>query len=164
MNVFTAPEINLTELHRPVVFLAGGINNCPDWQSELIGFLQEKRMIGSTPGTVLNPRRANFDVKDPNAATGQIAWEHYAFRLADIICFWFARGSLNPIVLYELGVHQHHERIIVGCDPVYERRTDVQAQLWLARPSVRVHLDFDAFKHIVFDAMRGWHDYAARPR
>lgn len=114
------------------VFLAGGITNCPDWQAEMIEKLKYVRGI-----TLYNPRRANFPMDDPNAAEEQITWEYEKLKAADIIVFWFSRGSLNPIVLYELGKwgNSTSKSIVVGIDEEYERRQDVEIQTRLARKS-----------------------------
>jgi hypothetical protein len=120
----------------PVLFLAGGITDCPDWQS------QAAAMLRDTPGlTVLDPRRAAFDLADPAAAAEQITWEHTHLRRADVVLFWFAPGgSVQPITLYELGVHvTRGVPLAVGADPGYPRRLDVQVQLALARPGLPVH-------------------------
>lgn len=120
----------------PVIFLAGGISGCADWQSEAAAMLRD------TPGlTVLDPRRAAFDLGDPAVAAEQIAWEHAHLHRADVILFWFAPGgSVQPITLYELGVHvTRGARLAVGADPGYPRRLDVQVQLGLARPGLTVH-------------------------
>jgi hypothetical protein len=112
------------------LFLAGGITNCPDWQSEIIKLLEPIDRL-----TVYNPRRKNFPIEDPKAAEEQITWEYNHLKDADIIVFWFSRGSLNPIVLYELGRwgNSSDKPIIIGLDPEYERSTDVITQTLLSR-------------------------------
>lgn len=122
------------------LFLAGGISNCPDWQSELI------KKIKDFPGlTVYNPRRKNFPMDDPNAAEAQITWEYNHLRDADAILFWFSKGSLNPIVLYELGRwgNSDWKPIIVGIDPEYERKQDVIIQTLLSRDDIAFAEDLD---------------------
>lgn len=112
------------------LFLAGGITNCPDWQSEIIELLKPIQGL-----TVYNPRRKDFPIEDPNAAQEQITWEYNHLKEADMILFWFSRGSLNPIVLYELGRwgNSSDKPIIIGLDPDYERSTDVITQTLLSR-------------------------------
>lgn len=120
----------------PVLFLAGGISQCPDWQSEAAAMLRD------TPGlTVVDPRRAAYDPAVPDAAAEQITWEHTHLWRADVVLFWFAPGgSVQPIALYELGVHATRGiPLAVGADPAYPRRLDVEVQLGLARPGLRVH-------------------------
>lgn len=117
------------------LFLAGGITNCPPWQNELIELIK-----GSDILTVYNPRRANFPINDPNASEEQITWEHNHMESADMISFWFSKGSLNPIVLYELGrwTNSSNKTIFIGIDPGYERTQDVIIQTKLSRPDVRI--------------------------
>lgn len=121
------------------VFIAGGITNCPDWQSELIQKIQDYFVVEeynySEPIdniTLYNPRRENFPIDDPNASEVQISWEYKHLKESDIIIFWFSKGSLNPIVLYELGrwgnSQLKNKKIIIGIDPEYERKQDVIVQ------------------------------------
>ena len=112
------------------LFLAGGITNCPDWQSNMVQLLEPIQNL-----TVYNPRRKNFPIHDPNAAEEQITWEYNHLRDSDIILFWFSRGSLNPIVLYELGRwgNSSDKPIIIGLDEEYERKQDVIVQTMLSR-------------------------------
>jgi len=113
------------------IFLAGGITNCPDWQKELIDKLKDINGI-----TLYNPRRADFPIDDPNAAEEQITWEFNKLKEADMIVYWFSRGSLNPIVLYELGkwgfLSSTPKTTVIGIDPEYERKQDVVIQTRLA--------------------------------
>jgi len=126
------------------VFLAGGITGCPDWQQDAAS----KLFVKCPDLTVLNPRRADFDVTDPNASKKQIAWEHKALRQAKIILFWFPEETLCPITLFELGVWsekcKHADTIIkVGCHPNYKRITDVNCQLLLSGFEDTIHENLD---------------------
>jgi len=119
----------------PAVFLAGGITGCPDWQAEA------RRELDPLPIAILNPRMADFPIRDPSAAAAQIAWEFRHLRRADVILFWFPDSGpvVQPIVLYELGAHATAGKpIAVGCDPGYARRVDVVLQLGHIRPDVLV--------------------------
>jgi hypothetical protein len=122
---------------RPWVFLAGGITDCPDWQQEIRVALGG----GDLPGTLLNPRRADFPIHDPNAAVEQITWEFHALNAADVFSMWFSAGpSVQPICMYELGRHLarwEHDfakcrrpgmRVCVGIEPGYLRAQDVLIQ------------------------------------
>lgn len=112
------------------LFLAGGISNCPDWQAEIIKDLKNIKNL-----SIYNPRRKDFPMDNVNAAESQITWEYNKLKESDIILFWFSKGSLNPIVLYELGKwgNSSHTCIIIGLDPEYERSQDVYYQTKLAR-------------------------------
>lgn len=134
-KVIEAPTKYTLKKNETSVFLAGGITNCPDWQSKLIELLKD------TPDLVMfNPRRKNFPIKDPNAAEEQISWEYDNLKEVDNLIFWFSRGSLNPIVLYELGIHLNSSNRpgIIGLDPKYERNQDVEIQTKLARPDIKI--------------------------
>jgi len=122
------------------LFLGGGITNCPQWQKEVITLLKNTDLI------VFNPRRENFPIKDPNASYEQIQWEYDHFELCKLILFWFSRGSLNPIVLFEYGrwsyisyhFFQFGKKVFVGIDPEYERKQDVEIQTKLLDPTEKV--------------------------
>lgn len=116
------------------IFMAGGITNCPDWQQEVRGLLK-----GIDGLVLLNPRRADFPIDDPNASKDQITWEYDMLREADTIMFWFPKETLCPIVLYELGAWSKTTKpIFIGVHPDYQRRQDVEIQTALARPDVKI--------------------------
>ena len=115
------------------VFLAGGISNCPNWQTELLELLRD------TDWLVLNPRREDFDLNDPHMAEAQIEWEYRHLALSDAIAFWFPPQTLCPITLYELGKWSMTDKpLLIGVDTMYARRFDVIVQTRLARPDVTV--------------------------
>lgn len=162
MRYLEAPEtwdpIDMT-LESPFVFMAGGITNCPDWQAELKRILMNKDR--GLEGVLLNPRRKNFPMADPTAAAEQIKWEFDGLNAADIILFWFSRGSDNPIVMFEYGTHLYRyvyedslPAIVVGCDPFYSRAKDVVIQTGLRSPNLPVHLDWDSFVAATVRAIR----------
>jgi nucleoside 2-deoxyribosyltransferase-like protein len=115
------------------LFLAGGIMGCPDWQAETV------RLLDNTPLLLLNPRRADFPMRDPSAAARQIRWEHMHLRLASAVLFWFCAETVQPIVLYELGAWSMTSKpLFIGVHPDYQRRQDVEIQTRLARPDLRI--------------------------
>jgi len=122
-----------------LLFLAGGIQGCPDWQSDMVSLLHD------TSWVVLNPRRTNFPIHDPTAADAQIQWEYDHLRYADVILFWFPCETLCPIVLYELGAWSMTKKpLYVGVHPDYQRRQDVEIQTRLSRPDVRIVYSLEA--------------------
>ncbi len=145
MKIIEAPNdvYSIESTHSTKIFLAGGITNCPDWQSDVIANLEADPI----DAIIYNPRRKNFPIGDPSAAEMQIAWEYDKLKSADVIAFWFSRGSLNPIVLYELGMwgNSRDTDIVIGVDPEYERLEDVKVQTALARPGHDITTDFDLF-------------------
>ena len=117
------------------VFMAGGITGTRNWQQDLIKMLscENDRLV------LINPRRDDFDVNDPGASSFQIEWEFYHLSKATYVSFWFPPETLCPITLYELGVQAAKgKNIIVGCDPGYKRKYDVEKQLSLLRPEILV--------------------------
>ncbi|MDY6902992.1 MAG: nucleoside 2-deoxyribosyltransferase domain-containing protein [Cyanobacteriota bacterium] len=115
------------------IFLAGGISGCPDWQSQMVELLEP------SPWIILNPRRANFPIHEPDASRQQIAWEYKHLRLASAILFWFPKETICPIVLYELGAWSMTDKpLFIGVHPNYPRRQDVEIQTSLVRPEVKI--------------------------
>lgn len=132
---------SISSLER-IVFFAGGITGCPDWQSEM------RTMLMSFSGTIFNPRRADFPMNDPNAAKEQITWEYNALRTANEILFWFPCETVCPIVLYELGAwSMTQKKIYVGIHPNYQRRQDVEIQTGLACPEVEIVYSLEDLAH-----------------
>jgi len=132
------------------LFLAGGISNCPDWQAVLIDDIKAIPNL-----TVYNPRRKNFPIGDPNAAEQQITWEFNHLRDADVVIFWFSKGSLNPIVLYELGMwgNSNNRPMIVGIDEGYERKQDVEIQTRLSRPNIPIVYSLEEMSEKIYDLL-----------
>lgn len=151
MKVLTAPEpLRCDDL--PAVFLAGGITGCPPWQDEVIDFLRPY-----DAGVILNPRRKNFPIHDPNAAREQIEWEFHALNMADLFSIWFAGGdSVQPIALYELGRHvmaQYYtndlETVVIGVDNGYKRAQDVFIQMELIDPGLSSRISTNIKVHAI---------------
>lgn len=138
MRIIEAPEALSNNNDYYDLFLAGGITNCPDWQSGVLGKLSH------TDLTVLNPRRSTAFTGD--IADEQIRWEYGALRAVETVLFWFPKETLCPISLFELGVfsQRNHTRLVVGTHPEYARRFDVQVQMELSRPEVVVHDSIDS--------------------
>jgi hypothetical protein len=135
----------------PSVFLAGGITGCGPWQWELAEMVLAAADHLEKPLYVVNPRRENFPIDDPNAALAQITWEHNHLRRANAISMWFTNTTLQPICLYELGAWSMTDKpLFVGVQPGYAREQDVSIQTALARPDVTIvdNLD-DLATHII---------------
>lgn len=115
------------------LFIAGGITNCPDWQAELVESLKNEDI------TILNPRRKNFPIDDPNASEEQIIWEFEHLKKADAVSFWFPKETLCPITLYELGkISMTSKKLFVGVHPEYKRKRDIEIQTKLLRPEIKI--------------------------
>jgi hypothetical protein len=145
MRYIEAP--NSDDSGKQSLFLAGSITGCPDWQKEVVKNID----ASGIDMVVFNPRRANFPIQDPNAAFEQIKWEFDHLRKADVISFWFSKDSMGPIVLFELGAHSMTSKpIIVGVEDGYPRQQDVEIQMKLLRPDMKIHRSLgDLFQEII---------------
>lgn len=131
IKAITAPEPLLVPTRNvdtiSSLFVAGGISNCPDWQSTFAEKIQEnypKNLL------VYNPRRNVFDVSNPTAAAAQIKWEYVALHYSKMVAFWFPKETLCPITLFELGsILYRSKKVFVGCHPDYARKMDIVEQL-----------------------------------
>ena len=118
MQLIKAPSGEAAQF--PSVFLAGGITNCPDWQGEVAD------RLGGLPITIFNPRRDVFPT-DPRKEEEQVAWEFERLRSAGLVTFWFDKGSLDPITLFEFGsALERPVPLVVGIDPGYARKLDLE--------------------------------------
>ena len=141
MRIITAPEPLDIKNDEVAVFLAGGITDCPDWQKKVIDLLSAH--VDCLKLVILNPRRQNFPIDDPNAAEEQITWEFNALEQMDIFSMYFCSGNSDqPICMYELGRNivrmqmrfpaDWEKRIIITQEHGYRRFADVRIQTILA--------------------------------
>jgi hypothetical protein len=128
------------------LFLAGGITGCENWQILMINKLKDVKNL-----TIYNPRRKEFDVNDKNIMEQQIVWEYNHLHKVDIVSFWFAKETLNPITLYELGkANASNKEIIIGIDPEYVRKDDVIIQTKLIRNDIQTfYYDLDIMCELI---------------
>ena len=143
------------------IFLAGGITNCPDWQKEMVELLKDLNI------TIYNPRREHFPIDVAGEALRQIEWEFKFLDIADMILFWFSRGSLNPIVLFEYGKwlmntqsQKRYKPIFIGIDPEYSRRRDVEIQTMLENGILfgRICYSLESLANQIKEALN-YHDF-----
>ncbi|WP_169514620.1 nucleoside 2-deoxyribosyltransferase domain-containing protein [Actinokineospora enzanensis] len=134
----------------PAVLLLGGISDCPDWQATARGQLADETCV------VINPRRSEFDVADPEGEQSQVRWEREHRDLAEpmVVLFWFpASPTLHqPIALLELGAElakppRKDRLVVIGADPGYLRHANLVAQ---CSPDHTVHQTL----HDTIDAAR----------
>jgi len=60
-------------------------------------------------------------------------------KSADIIIFWFSGATLCPITLFELGAAlERNQKIIVGIEPNYKRKIDVEVQTKLMNKNIPI--------------------------
>lgn len=156
MLYFEAPKPLDKDVLLPLVFLAGGITDCEDWQSTVTHSLLDREL----PGTLLNPRQKNFRMGDPSVAEEHIRWERKALWRSQIIAFWFAGGeSVQPIVMFAFGQHLARYcidvnpiQMVIGIDPNYRRIEDVEVQTTIANeqlpPRKRIFPSYSLAQHI----------------
>lgn len=138
MNYIEAPNALPDGDKSTSVFLAGSISGCPDWQSYVVDKIKDLDI------TILNPRRAVFDMGDPEASKIQIEWEFNHLRKASFIAWWFSKETVAPIGLFELGQHARTKHVIVvGMDPEYPRKIDVEMQMSHNRPRMPLYYSLD---------------------
>lgn len=152
MKYIEAPKIYIEEgllVPAKSLFLAGGISGCENWQSRMVLYLRDVSII------LLNPRRKEFPIDDPEAAQAQIEWEYEYLRKASMILFWFPSETLCPIVLYELGAwSMTDKKLFVGVHPEYKRRQDVEIQTKLVRPEIQIVYDLGTLSEQIISECR----------
>lgn len=75
-------------------------------------------------------------------------------RKADFISFWFPSETICPIVLYELGAHSISTKpLVIGLDPEYKRRQDVEIQTKLVRPEIEIVYDLNSLANNIFETI-----------
>lgn len=109
----------------PWLFLAGSIEMgaAEKWQDR-VGVELE-----STKGTILNPRRDDWDSswvqsKENPQFRQQVEWELSALEAADAIALYFDPTTKSPITLLELGLFRH-KAMLVCCPPGFWRKGNV---------------------------------------
>lgn len=151
----------------PRIFLAGTITGAENWQKKVAAAL------GDLDCTVINPRRENFPMGDKEAGKEQIAWEFdKLWSVCDIFTMWMTKDTVGPICLYELGAALARRKVsvdnllaspfvamIVGCEPEYSRKFDVevQAELVFGCPAP-LHTTLDEHISMIRSAVEMFHE------
>lgn len=142
IEVITAPERTFDEENKTLIFLGGGIQQCPEWQKEIIErFNQTEEIL--KPCIIFNPRRPNFPINDPSSSLEQITWEFDMLEKCDLFTMLFCKSNSDqPICFYELGRNIEtmkkkypltwKDRIIISVDEKFKRKEDVVIQTRLA--------------------------------
>ena len=129
------------------LFIAGGITGCSDWQKDYATLFEHEDLV------LLNPRREKFPANHPDINRQQIVWEYNALRAADAASFWFTKETLCPITLYELGKQLvSYKPVFIGVHPDYARKEDLEIQVGLIRPGIRIVYDLSSLA----DQVKGW--------
>jgi hypothetical protein len=139
------------------VFMAGGITGCPPWHAESVElFEQVVKIADPLPHDLhlLNPARKNFPIHDPDAGRQQVIWEQLHLLDPDAVTmFWFPDSGPvpQPIALLEFGQLLGMRAVaraagvttmrpfVIGADPNYVRRNDLQLFLDMHEPAAVLH-------------------------
>ena len=151
MIYIEAPDpISYTDETKEILFLAGGITGCPDWQFQAVEYLKNLDIV------ICNPRRKDFEVfKDAAGFTEskkQIEWEFTHLQTASQILFWFCKETIQPIVLFELGIRlTGRQQLFIGVHPDYPRRFDLITQIPLHSYGITIVDNLNALCQIVIN-------------
>lgn len=130
MKIISAPN-DWNKSPYPRVFIAGSIEmgKAENWQDRL------GRLMADIPGTILNPRRDDWDASWPNSPTqgplkDQVRWELAARESSDFVLFYFDPSTKSPISLLELGLSANegeiaNDSVVVCCPPGFWRYANV---------------------------------------
>ena len=128
------------------VFLAGGISGCSDWQRDMAQFLTSRYWGHKL--LIINPRRATYQVGlNDGDEEEQITWEHDMLHAVDLIFFYFAPETVQPIVLFEFGywLAKQPRKVCYVCHKDYPRLNDVWFQFKnIAKRDAHIHGDLYA--------------------
>ena len=145
MNIFQKEKKD-----KILIFLAGGITNCSNWQKTLIDIfsstLKEKEYLLNI--LFINPRRKNsISFKNEEEIIKQIKWEFKYLNKCDLFTMFFDDTKLSdqPICFYELGKYlnqfqniyknNYEEHIIISYKKGFKRSLDLKIQIDLATNS-----------------------------
>ena len=121
----------------PDIFLAGGVTYSPNWQKEAL------EMLAGTDLIVANPRRDEIISAIGETARQQIIWEFENLKSAKVVLFWFPNTE-TIITFLELGKElARKSNIVVGVDPEYNRRFDIETQVHLELPRAVIYTTLD---------------------
>lgn len=121
----------------PDIFLAGGVTYSPNWQEEALEMLVDTDLV------VANPRRDEIISAIGETARQQIIWEFENLKSAKVVLFWFPNAE-TIITFLELGKElARKSRIVVGTDPNYNRRFDIETQVRLELPRAVIYTTLD---------------------
>ncbi len=89
-----------------------------DWQAQVIEELGNlKRMV------IYNPRRVEFS---PDTLDEQIEWELDALAKCDLVFMWLPGDSKAPISLLETGLYMNSGKLLLGAEPEFYRRRNLE--------------------------------------
>lgn len=147
MKVITAPEYYYVPFFKDeiMVFLAGGITNCENWQKEVIDYLESLNQWETEKLVIFNPRRNKWPKNgDIEEIKRQIEWEYDYLNKCDIFSMYFTNTekSDQPICFYELGKYvgssknynDHNHCCVISYQEGFKRSFDLEIQVGLVYP------------------------------
>lgn len=162
-NVIKPPSAYYHNSRAFKIFIGGSIEmgTAEDWQKRLISELTEANENDgqySRNVDILSPRRDDWDSslpQDPTRGTqfyDQVMWERGAQQCANLKVYYFAKDTVSPITLLELGEFGTQRDTIVYVDPDYKRFGNVV--IMCKESGIPYHVDYDLWLHAVVLAMR----------
>ena len=126
-QIITAPEPLPAKTGKPIVFLAGSIDDgaAEHWQSRFCVACAAEDWV------LLNPRREQWQATVEQRAhvpafREQVEWELAGMERADVIALYFAPESRAPISLLELGLFARSGKLVVACPDGFWRKGNVE--------------------------------------
>lgn len=151
MDVIKPPQ-TIPRLLKRSVFLAGSIEMgaAVDWQAEVEG------KLSAVPGTILNPRRDDWDSSWEQSTScpqfvEQVDWELDALDVCTLILMYFDPNTKSPITLLELGLYANSGKLVVCCPEGFYRKGNVDVTCH--RYNVPLVLNLD---QLVLSLPRSW--------
>ncbi|HEX7653547.1 MAG TPA: nucleoside 2-deoxyribosyltransferase domain-containing protein [Verrucomicrobiae bacterium] len=153
-RILQAPEPIPAGLPRPVVFLAGSIDDgqAQNWQTAFGESFAADSLV------LLNPRRSVWPgVTEPVALQQQIDWELHGLERADVIAMYITAESKAPVSLLEFGLWARSGKLVVACEPGYWRRENLAATC--ARYHVPLVTNLTELQHLVREAVKAFQTF-----
>lgn len=156
--IITAPNemYSVKNSNNIKLFLAGSITGAEPWQTSMIDSIQKRPALSDNVLTVYNPRRENFPMDDKSESERQIIWEHNNLRDANIISFWFAKDTISPITLYELGMWVNRKITVIGIEDGYLREQDVRVRTQLTHPKKHIETSISGMVDAIQEICIEW--------
>lgn len=148
-QIIKAPQKWTTLDDSVSIFFGGSIEmgKAENWQEKLTNDL-----ISKLPEDVkiINPRRDYWDSSWEQSINNekfkeQVEWELYSQECCDIVIYYFAKNTMSPITLLELGAFINKKNIVVYVDPEYQRRGNVE--IFCKRYGLDYYLTYEDFKN-----------------
>jgi hypothetical protein len=102
------------------IFLAGAIDMgaAVDWQAQVI-----ERLCDIDNLVIYNPRREQFT---PDTLGEQIEWELEHLEKVDTIFMWLPKDAKAPISFFEAGLYWRSGKLLIGAEPGFYRRRNLE--------------------------------------